>query len=119
MKNQKQISFKTQCFLSLIPYIGMFIVCFCAFINLKKLKNKTYPYMLGYWLLAFLPALIIIGITSLVAQNLLLLADLTAYSVVILMGMYFAMLVSALFGVWLQKRTLTKIERTENNAYIA
>ena len=117
MKNQKLISFKTQYLLSLIPYLGVFVVCFCAFFNLKK-RNKTYSYILGYWLLVCIPTFVLMGITVFVAQNLVGINHVTAYTAVILGGMYAATLLAGLFGVWLQKRMMKKIEMSEENAYI-
>ncbi len=118
MKNQKQISFKTQYLLSLIPYIGVFIVCFCAFFNLKRLKNKTYSYILGYWFCIFMPAIFIMGVTVFVVQSFIGIQNITAYTITMLVGMYLATLSAALFGVWLQKREIKKMTEAENNAYI-
>ena len=118
MKNQKQISFKTQYLLSLIPYVGVFIVAFCGFVNLKKLKNKRYSYILGYWFCIFMPAIFIMGVTVFVAQSFVGIQNITAYTTTILVGMYLATLMAALFGVWLQKREIKKMTEAENNAYM-
>ena len=118
MKNSKPISFKTQYLLSLIPYMGVFAVCFCAFYNLRRIKKQSYSFLFGYVCAVCLLMSGLMAITVLIAQNLLLLADMTPYTRAILIGMYVAALVSGLFGVWLQKRRMKQIEIEENNAYL-
>lgn len=117
MENSKPISFKTQYLLSLIPYMGVFAVCFCAFYNLRRLKKQGYAFLLGYIGAIFLLMGSLMAIAVVLAQNFFL-DNITVYSAVILIGMYVAALATGLFGVWLQKRMMIQIENEENNAYL-
>ena len=73
--------------------------------------------MFGYFIPIAVVVMALMAATVATAQNFILDNE-TMYSIVILVGMYVTTLLAGLFGVWLQKRTITKIEEAEENAYI-
>ena len=70
-------------------------------------------------MLLSIPAFALMAASIIVAQNLVGTNNVTAYTTIILGGMYVATSLAGLFGVWLQKRMMTKIEMSEEKAYIA
>ena len=117
MKEEKQISLKIQYLLSLIPYVGIFVVAFCALYNLRKGKKQGFSVLFGYFAPIVLIVIALMAGTVLIAQTFFL-DDNTAYSVAILVGMLVATLSAGLFGVWWQKQIMKKIETDEMHAFL-
>ena len=113
---KKLVSLKKQFKLSIVPFFWYFYVLFCGWYNLRGVKCRAQTQVMLYWLLCMLPVMVICGGGAAIAR--LCTNSVNILSVCILVLMWLGTLVAGIFGVWLQKKTLQRIEKDENAAYL-
>ena len=111
MDTNKLISYKLQFWLSIIPFLGFFIVVFTSFYNIKKTRGFIYIFL--YWLLACLPFIALLIVVGIIYKLCLVGLELSALIAVSLVLFYLAMVGAAVIAVLIEKSFLKNINKEQ------